>query len=591
MIQLLKEYAIKHGLEPKPGFAEKDIKWIIKLDNEGKLLGIVEIGDVTSNRNKGQTYSFCPNLSQPEMKVGGVTKSHFLADTLDVVTLYGTESDKNKIHQKHRYFKQLLRDASKVAPELMLIHHLLNDETQLARIQKSLTDSKAKKNDKVTFQIGEECVLESDRWHQWWSDFRTSLQKPVSRDISNKKSDLMVSFISGEIRRPTKTHNNKIKNLSDVGGRTSGDVLIGFNQEAFCSFYLNQSYNAAMSEEEADIYTSALNKLIKENSSRLVKTKIVHWFKEHVPPEDDPLPWLHGMNEMEELNAQHKARELLGSIKAGKRSDLQNNFYYALTLSGASGRVMVRDWMEGQFEELVENVNLWFDDLSIVHREGGTLANPPKLMAVLGATVRELRDLPAPLITKIWRTAVKAELIPLEVIAQALSRAKIDFVQNSPANHARMGLLKASHVRKDRLNGKEKTDMKPYLNEEHPDPAYHCGRIMAVLSHLQKSALPGVDAGIVQRYYAAASATPALVLGRLVRTSQFHLNKISEKPGLVYWYESKIADIWGRIKDDVPSNLTLEKQSLFALGYYHQMADLRSKKVTLNDNAKEKENE
>ncbi len=57
-------------------------------------------------------------------------------------------------------------------------------------------------------------------------------------------------------------------------------------------------------------------------------------------------------------------------------------------------------------------------------------------------------------------------------------------------------------------------DIKPYLNESHPHPAYQCGRLMAVLAKLQKSALGDVGAGIVQRYYAAASSTPALVLGR-----------------------------------------------------------------------------
>jgi CRISPR-associated protein Csd1 len=79
-----------------------------------------------------------------------------------------------------------------------------------------------------------------------------------------------------------------------------------------------------------------------------------------------------------------------------------------------------------------------------------------------------------------------------------------------------------------------------------------------------------VGAGIVQRYYAAASSTPALVLGRLVRTSQFHLNKLD--PGLAHWFEDRIAGIWGRIKDNPPRTLNLEEQSLFAMGYYQQLA-------------------
>ncbi|MBD3168466.1 MAG: type I-C CRISPR-associated protein Cas8c/Csd1 [candidate division Zixibacteria bacterium] len=586
MIHHLKKYAAKNCPPALPGLTEKDIRWAIVLGRNGKFLEVIEIGEVDSKKNRGLAFPACPNLSQPEMKAGGITKSHFLADTTDVVTLYGADENDEKVKLKHEYFIKFLKDASSAMPKLELAYKALSDSGNLEKIRNSLSDKKAKTTDKISFSIDGEFPLKSTKWHDWWQEFRKSLQKGKSK----AKSDMMVSFLTGEIIMPVKT-NPKIKHLSDVGGMASGDVVIGFKQDSFCSFGYKQSLNAAMSEEEANVYATALNKLLKEHSRKLAGAKVVHWFKENIEPEDDPLPWLQGVDDTEELNAQHKARELLESIRTGKRPDLQRNFYYALTLSGASGRVMVRDWMEGQFEELVENVNLWFDDLSIVHREGGTLANPPKLMAVLGAMVRDLRDLPPPLITKMWRTAVKAESIPLESIAQALSRAKIDFIRNDPPNHARMGLLKAYHVRKDRFNEKEKSEMTAYLNEDHPDPAYHCGRIMAVLARLQRSALPGVEAGIVQRYYAAASATPALVLGRLVRTSQFHLNKLSDNPGLVRWYENKIAEIWVKIKDRIPSNLTLEDQSLFALGYYHQLAELRPKKEDVNNTAKEENNE
>lgn len=120
--------------------------------------------------------------------------------------------------------------------------------------------------------------------------------------------------------------------------------------------------------------------------------------------------------------------------------------------------------------------------------------------------------------------------------------------------------------------------MTPYLNEEHPAAAYHCGRLMAVLAAIQNRALGDVGAGLVQRYYAAASTTPALVLGRLTRASQFHLDKIQgQSPRLRNWFQGKIANIWARIKDELPRTLTLEEQSLFALGYYHQIAADRAR--------------
>lgn len=118
--------------------------------------------------------------------------------------------------------------------------------------------------------------------------------------------------------------------------------------------------------------------------------------------------------------------------------------------------------------------------------------------------------------------------------------------------------------------------MSPYMNGDHPDPAYHCGRLLAVLADLQRSALGDVGAGVVQRYYTAMCQAPALMIGRLVANAKNHLNKL--EPGLTWWYENEIANVIGRIGDRPPRVLDLERQSLFALGYYQQLAHNRAGK-------------
>ena len=112
------------------------------------------------------------------------------------------------------------------------------------------------------------------------------------------------------------------------------------------------------------------------------------------------------------------------------------------------------------------------------------------------------------------------------------------------------------------------------LNEFETDPAYLCGRIMAVLARIQLAAMPEVGVGVVQRYYAAASATPALTLGRMIRTAQIaHLPKIrKDKKGLTIWFENQLAEIWNKLNQAPPSVLNLKEQTLFAMGYYHQNA-------------------
>lgn len=112
------------------------------------------------------------------------------------------------------------------------------------------------------------------------------------------------------------------------------------------------------------------------------------------------------------------------------------------------------------------------------------------------------------------------------------------------------------------------------------NPAYLCGRIMALLASVQERALGDVGAGVVQRYYAAASATPALVLGRLVRTAQVaHLPKI--EGGLRYHFESQLSALWSRMKTSPPSTLSLEEQTLFAMGFYQQQAAKYQRKTSI----------
>jgi len=598
MLNLLVKYAQDNDLAAEPGFRPKDVRWAITCDDGGRFLNVNELGDTNQKRNSGRTFRMCPNLSQPEIKRGGKGCRHFLVDNAEVVALYGDNADDPKVLEKHAYFVDLLRQASAALPELGVIAAMLDDPHALDQIRQALTEGRARPTENVTFVVMDRdpmFLVEDDRWHGWWRAFRKILARKTDAKKKSSKSKpaadrLTPCLASGELIRPTLTH-PKVSGLSDVSGLSMGDALVSFKQDSFRSYGLTQSENAAVSEEMAAAYRAALNHLVKHHGRRLAGAKVVHWYtgEKEVRPEDDPFAMLDNplafMDEEEEREdaereAQHRAKQLLESIRTGKRADLLDYRYYALTLSGASGRVMVRDWMEGRFEDLVSNIDAWFENLAIVRRDGMALAAPPKLMAVLGGTVRDLKDLPPPFVGKMWRVAVRREPIPQHAVAQALTRAKIDVVQDQPANHARMGLMKAYHLRKgDRF-------MEPYLNENHPDPAYHCGRLMAVLADLQYAALGDVGAGIVQRYYPAASSTPALVLGRLTRTSQFHLNKL--EGGLARWYEDRIADIWARIKDDhLPTTLRLDQQSLFAMGYYQQKAAPKGKK----NNAKEDSND
>lgn len=184
-------------------------------------MDVIELGDTTLKRNPGQPFLKCPDLTPPEMKAGGITKSHFLVDTAEVVALHTNNIDSPKVRAKQRYFISLLRQAGKEAPMpgLLRLSECLSNQQMLERIRSRLTEQKARPNDKVTLRVGDSFPVESDTWHDGWHRFRKGLSSKRPRAIR-----LARCFASGELSEASRTH-PKVKGLVDVDGLTMGDVL------------------------------------------------------------------------------------------------------------------------------------------------------------------------------------------------------------------------------------------------------------------------------------------------------------------------------------------------------------------------------
>src|SRR3546814_6736088 len=105
------------------------------------------------------------------------------------------------------------------------------------------------------------------------------------------------------------------------------------------------------------------------------------------------------------------------------------------------------------------------------------------------------------------------------------------------------------------------------------------GRLFAVYELAQRSALGRVNATIRDKYFGAASATPASVFPLIVRGAQPHLAKVrKERPGWGHLIERELEEITGRFDPDVGGTLprslrlrseehTSELQSLMRISY------------------------
>ncbi|MCC7373252.1 MAG: type I-C CRISPR-associated protein Cas8c/Csd1 [Verrucomicrobiales bacterium] len=569
ILQALIGYAQRENLGD-PDFEFVGVRWLVSLTSQGMLAGDpIPLSENSEEKKPRPKQLWRPFTSPNELNQG--TKSHFLCDTLEraILLLDPKAADKAEARRvQHLYFQNLLAEAASAVPtekgQISAVLSLLGDQARMGLLRDKFTAAKAKPSDNVTFSVEGRLLLNSEALRQFWRDRRKNQESTATT------RELRVCVASGEMSQTLDT-TEKIRGVP--GGLAMGTNLISFDKEAFCSFGLEQAQNAALSPAAELKMRSALNALIEKSRSQgLVfnETVHLHWSREPLATEDP-------MDLLAKADSEAVA-SLLKSVQSGDRYiGLDANAYYALSLSGNGARIVVRDWLESTVPEVQENIADWFNDLALVLPDGSGVKRDFKFGALLYGMVRaDLSELSPQIPTQLLHAALRGRTTPLpqSALAAALRRQQID--QDNKLDPPRLALIKACLLRlpnvSKNLNSTNET-MSECLNPEYHDAAYLCGRLFAVFDRLQFLALGGVNAGVVERYYASASVTPSLVMGRLFRNAQFHLAKAGG--GMAENVRKDFEEITCALGDRFPSTLNLESQGRFALGYYHQKAEYR----------------
>lgn len=559
ILQALIEYAEREDLGDAD-FHEAPVRWLVSLDASGNFTGVIPLLDPDAKKSKPQTLTR-PFIEQKELTVASRPRAFFLCDTLERAVNYPDPKKPERAERRegsHAYFKQLLEAAAgeclNDGPMARATLAFLNQPNELERLHASLTQEKAKPNDNITFRVSDRTLLQSEELKQFWRRRRAA-------DRPQAAGRKRFCLATGELTEPVST-TEKIKGVP--GGLAVGTNLISFDKASFTSFGLQQGENASISATAELKVRSALNDLIQRG---LRQNDIVHLHWTRKKDDVDPADLLETADE-------EAVRNLLDAPRTGQSQPvLDTRKYYAMSLSGNGGRIIVRDWLESTVPEVEQNVCRWFEDLAIVHPEGDSIRDYFKLGYLLHSIVRDKPDELAPQIpTQLLYAALRGTPLPLPALTAALKRQQIE--TDNKTNPARLALIKACLVRQDRFNqSKERNNMTESLNTESTDPAYLCGRLFSVFDRLQYLALGNVNAGVVERFYASASTTPSLVMGRLFSNAQNHLAKL--RGGVAENVRKDFEAISIQLGDHFPPSLDLEGQGRFALGYYHQRAEYR----------------
>lgn len=392
------------------------------------------------------------------------------------------------------------------------------------------------------------------------------------------------------------------------GAQSSGAALVSFNLDAFTSYGKEQGANAPVSPAAAFRYGAALNRMLDRDSRNRLRRPIgdatvVFWADASAKEPDseqaaataeDFFASLLDPQSGDDLekDAQEAAilRDQLDKVAAGRAIEANPKLrpgtrFHVLGLAPNAARLSVRYWLEDDFEVFAQRLGEHRADLRIEpppHRWGAHAPSVSRLLVKTSALQEKFDNIPSQLAGEVMRAVLAGTRYPRTLLAAAMIRLRAGDDASSGWHAA---VIRAVLERDRRLSERDKgrddetlktAEVPMSLDRAHPNAGYQLGRLFAIYELAQVAALGrNVKSTIRDKYFGAASATPASIFGVIISNGQNHLSKMrKDKPGWATLLERELEEVMGRFRPQLPHtfprSLRLEDQGEFAIGYYHQ---------------------
>jgi CRISPR-associated protein Csd1 len=569
ILQALNSYYERLAADPDSGvalygYSRQQISFIIVLDHTGELHEIQDARRADDNGKLRPRALVVPGNAKPS---GSGINPCFLWD--NAAYLLGYKKDDPKPERTRKAFeafraRHLAAEGEVDDPEFAAVCRFLKSwDPALAPDQSVLAELAAGFG---VFQIRNTThfIHERPAVKEWWE---ASLRSAAEAG----ESVVGQCLVTGDIGPIARLHEPKIKGV--WGGQSSGAVLVSFNfpsGESYGKSGDRAGMNAQTSERAAFQYCTALNALLDPAAKRRMSigdTTVAYWTDGPAPAEDWIAELLNPSLSAEDQAQRNRLANVLDSIAKGdfpKELGEKKTRFYMLGLAPNAARISVRFWHDSTLGDFVQRLHDHYAALEII-RGSNDLPHPPP-WRLLHETVRDPKDVPDLLEGALLRAILNGQPYPQMFYASLMRRIQAD----REVRYVRAAAIKACLIRIYRR------EISVALDPTNPDPAYQMGRLFAELEKTQEDALPGINDTIKDRYFGAASSTPAAVFPRLIRLNQHHLGKLER--GSRTYHDRRIQEIAGRL-NDFPAHLSLQAQGLFALGYYHQRQDIFTKKA------------
>ena len=387
------------------------------------------------------------------------------------------------------------------------------------------------------------------------------------RENSDSDAVKMQCLVTGREDEITATH-PAIKGVRDA--QPSGAALVSFNAPAFCSYGREQNYNAPVGKYAAFSYTAALNHLLadRNNVQFIGDTTVVCWAEGADPAYPDFFTAAMTGGTAEGLSDNDLRAALKRLAQGLPCEDLgidPERPFYILGLAPNAARLSVRFFLRDSFGKLMENVNAHYERLEI---QKPSFAKPGvlPLWGLLRETVNlNSRDkAPSPAMAGATARAIfSGGQYPASLLEAVMLRIRAE----RDITWGRAAILKAYYTRNPN-DDCPKEVLTVSLNEASTNSAYTLGRLFSIYEAVQRSANPGINATIKDKYFNSAAAMPASIFPVLNNLYQKHLRKLDA--GMRVYYDKQVSALKGVLGESYPARMTLAQQGSFDLGYYHQ---------------------
>jgi CRISPR-associated protein Csd1 len=562
LLEALREYAFDQMDIPPAGYQAQAIRYIVRLDADGRYIGILDTSDAASKGTGRRCLA-------PHRKRASGTKPKLLVDSGEYVlgipvSDASGQPDTARAERRSAAFRQLVEDCAKVTDDpavravVAFLHAGLPEGESLpADFDPAAT---------LTFRVNElnrpegSLPFERPAVQAFWAAYL----QPDEASVANA----MPCIVCGTVGPVLERHPLKIKGIP--GGQVLKD-LVSANAGAFESYGLKASTIAPTCPTCAEAYGNALNALLADKTTSLWTKELAYafWTEKRDEGASEIVVGLFAEPEAHP----GEVRELLTAFWSGKTDGLaiDPDRFYAAAFGASGARVVVKDWIDTTVGEARTRLARYFALQQLVEWDGSE-STPVGIRNLASATVHR-KTTPPPSVSKsLVRLALAGDPLPLDLLYLAVRRNRAE--QRVTRNRAMLIKMVLESRRSQQM---EEHAQMAELDTASTEPAYVCGRLLATLDRVQRVALGATNATIVDKFYGTASSAPASVFGTLLHGAQNHLGKMRrDRPGAHAALERQLEEVMAPL-GAFPMTLTLEQQGLFALGFYHQRAADRAR--------------